>query len=60
MKDLLKNIDALPPYLAAAVRLAYIDDRSFPQTAKALGCSIHIAHKRTLLGVQRLRRRKAA
>lgn len=47
MKDLLKGVDALP-----AVRLAYIDDRSFPQTAKAL------AHKRTLLGVQRLRRRR--
>lgn len=51
----LDSLDKLPPELGDAVRVVYLEDRSFPDAAKILGCSVGTAHRRALLGIQRLR-----
>jgi RNA polymerase sigma-70 factor, ECF subfamily len=58
--DLARAIDALPAHYAAAVRAVYLDDRSFPEAAKAMGCSVGATHKWCVAGVKRLRQMLAA
>lgn len=48
-------IDKLPEPWAVAIRLVYLDDRSFPSAAEALGVSVGCVHRRAVLGLQRLR-----
>lgn len=58
--DLARALESLPEPWADAVRAVYLEDRSFPAAAEALGVSVSTAHKRTLLGLHRLRRILAA
>ena len=58
--DLARALDRLPEPWADAVKAVYLEDRSFPSAAVALGVSVGTAYKRTMLGLQRLRRILAA
>jgi len=58
--DLETAIGKLPEPWAEAVRLIYLEEKTFPEAAKALGLSIGCIHNRTKLGLNRLRRIMAA
>ena len=58
--DLAEALGGLPDDLAAAVRAVYLEDRTFADAAKSLGLSIGCVHKRTSLGIKRLRKILAA
>lgn len=49
-------IDALPAELRPAVRVVYVEDRTFIDAAKVLGCSVGTAHNRCVRGLKQLRR----
>lgn len=48
--------EQLPPDLATAVRVVYLEDRSFPEAAEILGCSVGTVHKRVVTGLRILRK----
>lgn len=49
-------IEKLPDKLATAIRVVYLEDRSFPEAAKILGCAPGTVHRRTLIGLKLLRK----
>jgi DNA-directed RNA polymerase specialized sigma24 family protein len=54
--ELAVAIDALPAHWAAAVRAVYLEDRSFTEAAKVLGCSVGSAFNWARDGMKQLRR----
>ena len=58
--DLAEALDLLPDDWAAAVRAVYLHDRSYPEAAKALNCSVGVTHKRCVAGIKRLKELLAA
>ena len=51
---------ALPNKLAEVIRLVYLEDRSFPEAARMLGCSASGVHSRSQKAIKLLRRAMAA